>query len=143
MGRHVNDAAAGRSGLAPGAARPRARVAMLAEGTYPFVTGGVSTWCDQIIRGMPEHDFEIVAVVATAGHPLAWTLPGNVVGVSSVPLWGFVPEERLPRGADRHEFLDALRPFVRAVLEPDLDDASPSASWGSSSSRSGTRSPPP
>ena len=96
---------------------------MMAEGTYPFVTGGVSTWCDQIIRGMPEHDFEVVAVVATAGHPIAWTLPDNVVAVSSVPLWGFVREERLPRGADRHEFLEVLRPFVRSLLEPDLEDS--------------------
>ena len=113
MGRHVDDAAAGR----------RARVAMLAEGTYPYVTGGVSTWCDQIIRGMPEYDFEIVAVVATAGRPLAWTLPDNVVGVSSAALWGFVPEDKPPRGDDRSAFLDALRPFVQSILEPHLDDA--------------------
>ena len=126
MGRHVDDAASGRPGLAPwaaGTAGRRARVAMLAEGTYPYVTGGVSTWCDQIIRGMPEYDFEVVAVVATAGRPLAWTLPDNVVGVSSAALWGFVPEDKPPRGDDRSAFLDALRPFVQSILEPHLDDA--------------------
>ena len=126
MGRHGGDAAAGRPGLAPwaaGTAGRRARVAMLAEGTYPYVTGGVSTWCDQIIRGMPEYDFEIVAVVASAGRPLAWTLPDNVVGVSSAALWGFVPEDKPPRGDDRSAFLDALRPFVQSILEPHLDDA--------------------
>ena len=41
------------------------RIALVAEGCYPFVTGGVSTWCDQLIRGLPDHDFEVVALTAT------------------------------------------------------------------------------
>ena len=32
------------------------RVALVSEGTYPFAMGGVSTWCDQLIRGLPEVD---------------------------------------------------------------------------------------
>ena len=41
------------------------RIALVTEGTYPTRTGGVSTWCDQMVREMPEHDWTVVALTAT------------------------------------------------------------------------------
>ena len=35
-------------------------VMLLLEGTFPFVTGGVSSWVNQIIRGFPELRFGAV-----------------------------------------------------------------------------------
>jgi glycosyltransferase involved in cell wall biosynthesis len=32
-------------------------VALINEGTYPYVSGGVSAWCDKLVRGLPEHPF--------------------------------------------------------------------------------------
>jgi polysaccharide biosynthesis protein PelF len=67
------------------------KIAMMTEGTYPYGFGGVSVWCDQLIRGMPEHDFRVVAIVGTeAEHPV-WSLPHNVTSLSAVPLWGAAP----------------------------------------------------
>ena len=40
-------------------------VALIGEGTYPHQFGGVSVWCDQLVRGMPDYDFLLVALVAT------------------------------------------------------------------------------
>jgi hypothetical protein len=42
------------------------RITMVTEGTYPHAYGGVSVWCDQLLRGMPEHEF---------AEPSGW--PGN------------------------------------------------------------------
>jgi polysaccharide biosynthesis protein PelF len=100
----------------------RPRVAMLTEGTYPFVRGGVSTWCDQLVRGLSEEDFEIVAVVAAPGSPTVWDLPDNVVAVTSVALWGFVAEERSPHGERLRQFRAALEPFLASLLDPTIDD---------------------
>ena len=36
------------------------KVALIAEGTYPHQLGGVSVWCDQLVRGMPDHTFVLV-----------------------------------------------------------------------------------
>lgn len=36
-----------------------ADIALLLEGTYPYVRGGVSSWVHQIISGMPERTFSI------------------------------------------------------------------------------------
>jgi polysaccharide biosynthesis protein PelF len=67
------------------------QVALIGEGTYPHQFGGVSVWCDQIVRGMPQHDFRLVALVATGAEPVQWSLPGNVRSVATVPLWGRPP----------------------------------------------------
>jgi glycosyltransferase involved in cell wall biosynthesis len=64
------------------------KVAMMTEGTYPFGFGGVSVWCDQIIRGMPGYDFRLVAIVATDAEQVVWSLPDNVSSMVKVLLWG-------------------------------------------------------
>lgn len=42
---------------------PRSRkvdIMLLLEGTFPYVSGGVSSWVNQIIRGFPQYDFGAV-----------------------------------------------------------------------------------
>ena len=70
------------------------KVALLTEGTYPFHAGGVSVWCDQLVRGLPEHQFHVVAVTSDAALALATRLPRNVVQVTRVPVWGSAPPQR-------------------------------------------------
>ena len=67
------------------------RIAMVTEGTYPVSMGGVSTWCDQLITGMPEHQFEVTAIVATGRERDAWKAPPNLAVVRRVPMWGAWP----------------------------------------------------
>jgi glycosyltransferase involved in cell wall biosynthesis len=64
------------------------KIALTAEGTYPHQFGGVSVWCDQLVRGLPEYDFALIALVATGAEPVRWELPPNVAGLSVLPLWG-------------------------------------------------------
>jgi len=37
-----------------------ADIALLLEGTFPYVSGGVSSWVNQIIRAYPEYRFALV-----------------------------------------------------------------------------------
>jgi glycosyltransferase involved in cell wall biosynthesis len=62
-------------------------VLLLTEGTYPFVDGGVSTWCNQIIGGMPDVRFTVLAVTGDVGARRLYDLPPNA-DVRQVPLWG-------------------------------------------------------
>ena len=64
------------------------KVALTAEGTYPHQLGGVSVWTDQLIRGMPDHEFLVVALVATGKEPVRWALPENVSAMDTIALWG-------------------------------------------------------
>jgi glycosyltransferase involved in cell wall biosynthesis len=102
----------------PGAAR----VTLLTEGTYPHSHGGVSVWCDQLVTGMPDVDFDVVAVTGTGREALAWELPGNVRAPLSVPLWGPAPPGRPPRGSRRRRLMAAYEQFLTALLDPGAED---------------------
>ncbi|MFC7484094.1 DUF3492 domain-containing protein [Luedemannella flava] len=49
------------------------KITMVTEGTYPQAFGGVSVWCDQIVRGLPEHHFDIAGICITGLEKPAWT----------------------------------------------------------------------
>src|SRR5262245_40499697 len=67
------------------------RIALVSEGTYPFAIGGVSTWCDQLIRGLPEHRWTMVALSVDGTDSPLWTTPENLDGVQRIPVWGPAP----------------------------------------------------
>ncbi|MFD8143064.1 GT4 family glycosyltransferase PelF [Streptomyces sp. NPDC059708] len=106
-----------------GARRPDApHVTLLTEGTYPHSHGGVSVWCDQLVQGMPDIDFDVIAVTGTGRESLAWDLPGHVLGVRSVPMWGAPPEGRAPRGRGHRRLSGAYERFLTALLDPSAED---------------------
>lgn len=86
-------------------------VSLITEGTYPFHDGGVSVWCDQLVRGMAPHRFQLHAITTTGVERPAWDLPDNVTSLRHVPLWGPT--------AIRHS-ARKLDPRIRATLEPFL-----------------------
>ena len=61
-------------------ARP-ADVALLLEGTYPFVRGGVSTWVHKLIEALPETTFSLVFIGGRRSDHgrAAYAFPPNVV----------------------------------------------------------------
>jgi polysaccharide biosynthesis protein PelF len=73
------------------------RVLLTTEGTYPYVSGGVSTWALSLIKGLAHHEFAVAAVIANPPGAMALALPPNAA-VLPVPLWGLeLVEEYLPR----------------------------------------------
>lgn len=67
-----------------------ADIALLLEGTFPYVSGGVSSWINQMIRAYPEYRF---AIVFLGSRPqdygdIKYTLPENVVHVEAHYLHG-------------------------------------------------------
>ncbi|MEZ5728654.1 MAG: GT4 family glycosyltransferase PelF [Burkholderiaceae bacterium] len=56
-------------------------VMLLLEGTFPYVSGGVSSWVNQIIRGFPELRFGAVFVGSTPDDygEMRYELPENLV----------------------------------------------------------------
>ena len=63
-------------------------VCLVTEGTYPHYKGGVSTWCDMLVRGLPEVRFVLMSLVADPSARPVFELPANVVRLITVPLWG-------------------------------------------------------
>ncbi|MEU9154692.1 GT4 family glycosyltransferase PelF [Streptomyces sp. NPDC048417] len=118
------------------------RVTLLTEGTYPHSHGGVSVWCDQLVQGMTDIDFDIVAVTGTGREPVVWDLPAHVSNVRSVPMWGDPPAGRAPRGRARRELADAYGRFLTALLDPGAEDGFPPALYAmAEAAADGTLSP--
>jgi polysaccharide biosynthesis protein PelF len=68
--------------LAPGQG---ADIGLLLEGTYPYVSGGVSSWVHEIITGLPELTFGIVFIGSDPKDykPIRYKLPPNLVHVET------------------------------------------------------------
>ncbi|MEU1309805.1 DUF3492 domain-containing protein [Streptomyces cinnamoneus] len=66
------------------------RVGLLSEGGYPYAAGEGGEWCDRLVRGLGQHDFELYALSRSARQEdSGWhALPGNVRRVRAAPLWG-------------------------------------------------------
>ncbi len=62
------------------------RICLLAEGSYPYVVGGVSSWVQMLIQGMPEHEFIIYAIGAEEKERgnFKYKLPSNVLSVKEI-----------------------------------------------------------
>ncbi|MFQ5601210.1 MAG: GT4 family glycosyltransferase PelF, partial [Candidatus Krumholzibacteriia bacterium] len=85
-----------------------ADVCLLLEGTYPYVTGGVSSWVHQLITSLPQFSFSLFYIGASRELDMQprYTLPSNVVSLRRFYLF----DEALPDSGRR------LRGDVRREL---------------------------
>jgi glycosyltransferase involved in cell wall biosynthesis len=71
--------------LAPSitAARAATDVCLVLEGTYPYVSGGVSSWVHDLVRSMPELGFALLHIGPRPGAygPPRYVVPENVTGL--------------------------------------------------------------
>ncbi|CDZ78060.1 Spore coat protein SA [Legionella massiliensis] len=88
-------------------------ILLFAEGTYPFVRGGVSSWIFQLIENLPQYKFGVIFLGAVEGlyKEFLYPIPDNLVHLQIVYL--FFVEERekgIPLKLDsRQEELDQIK----------------------------------
>lgn len=63
-------------------------VCIISEGSYPYITGGVSTWIHQLISGMPEIKFKIVSIMPSHKEILnyRYEIPKNLIEIKTIYL---------------------------------------------------------
>lgn len=63
-------------------------VGIIAEGSYPYVTGGVSGWIHQLITGLPDIYFKVVSIMPSQHEDLKYKydLPDNLLEVKTIYL---------------------------------------------------------
>ena len=59
--------------------KKRLCVCIVLEGSYPYITGGVSAWVHDLIINLPEVDFKLFTISPEANQPLRYKLPVNVI----------------------------------------------------------------
>src|SRR3954451_1980384 len=85
-------------------ATPRARILLTTEGTYPYALGGVSSWCDLLLRGLTEFDWTVLPIIAPHGRAPLYALPEHARQAGPIEVW----TESLPRGRRRRGVRTAL-----------------------------------
>ncbi|MCY9664230.1 GT4 family glycosyltransferase PelF [Paenibacillus alginolyticus] len=111
------------------------KILLTTEGTYPYYQGGVSTWCDLLVRRLPDVDYIIYSVLANPFITQKFSLPDNA-SVVKMPLWGTeepaehlnIPFSQVLRAKLRTDesvikmhFLPIFQDLVEEVVKPRKD----------------------
>ncbi|KAF3467366.1 DUF3492 domain-containing protein [Streptomyces sp. Tu 3180] len=111
------------------------RIGLLTEGGYPYVSGGAGLWCDRLVRGLHQHEFDVYAFSRSeAQEDAGWVpLPPQVGRVRTAPLWaaeddGVVYGRRARRRFTEH--YGELAAVLCAAVDPAAPGAAPDAAPG-------------
>lgn len=100
---------------------PLVRIGLLTEGGYPYATGEARLWCDRLVRGLPQHEFELYALSRSAEQEERGRvpLPSHVTRVRTAPLWAPADDGRSYRRRERRRFAAAFTELVRGICGAD------------------------
>lgn len=95
-----------------------ADIALLLEGTFPYVSGGVSSWVNQVLQAYPEHRFAIVFLGSRREDygDFRYALPPNVVHFEQHFLFDALHSNIQPAPSRGHpDALAKAREFLQAL----------------------------
>ncbi|MGE3624057.1 MAG: GT4 family glycosyltransferase PelF [Bdellovibrionales bacterium] len=106
--------------------KPEADICLILEGTYPYVSGGVSSWTHELIKMHPDLTFTLVALVSpNAPTNKVYELPPNVVNLKTLRLQNLPEGKRLSPSDEKALFVKleaALRKLQSRATISDLAD---------------------
>lgn len=117
-------------------------VLMTTEGTYPYGAGGVSTWCDALLRNTPDVRYVLLPIMMNPHIEARFDPPSNVQRIIDVPLWGieepsefaletpFAALYEKKRRTTEDEIEDGFLPRFRALLDCVNSGGSDPAAFG-------------
>ncbi|MEV6586836.1 DUF3492 domain-containing protein [Streptomyces acidicola] len=93
------------------------RIGLLTEGGYPYVSGDARLWCDRLVRGLGQHEFDIYALSRSEQQEdEGWIpLPPQVSRVRTAPLWSAEADGVVYGRRARRRFAEAYGELVAAV----------------------------
>ncbi|MEH0549762.1 DUF3492 domain-containing protein [Streptomyces sp. B21-101] len=101
------------------------RIGLLTEGGYPYVSGDAGLWCDRLVRGLGQHQFEVYALSRTEDQEGAgWVaLPPQVSRVRTAPMWTAQDDGVVHGRRARRRFAESYGELAAALCEADPSDA--------------------
>src|SRR5690606_20769082 len=96
----------------------RMRICLIAEGAYPYVTGGVSSWIQSLVTGMPEHEFVLYAIGAEEElrGKFKYRIPDNLVEIREVFLDAYQREENKARKSKAYALTSGEKAALISLL---------------------------
>ena len=102
------------------------RIGLLTEGGYPYVSGDARLWCDRLVRGLEQHEFDIYALSRSERQEdEGWVqLPPQVGRVITAPLWTAADDGVVYGRRARRRFAESYGELAAALSEGGVGDAS-------------------
>ncbi|MFF0427335.1 glycosyltransferase [Streptomyces sp. NPDC004520] len=114
------------------------RIGLLAEGGYPYATGESGRWCERLVRGLGQHQFDLYALGRT-GTPLPLPPNARVAGTAS-ERQGPGEHRTSRRAYGRHERRRFIEAYHRLATGLCAEDDEPSHGDGPETSSTGAPS---
>lgn len=90
---------------------------MTTEGTYPYAAGGVSTWCDALLRNTPDVNYTLLPIMMNPHMEARFDPPVNVQTIINVPLWGTEEPSEFDTGGSFAELYERKRRTTDDAIE--------------------------
>lgn len=100
------------------------KVCLIVEGAYPYVTGGVSSWMQSLMKSMPDVEFVVQSIAATRDSAMTfkYEIPSNVSEIQEVYL---LDDDYINPGTQKRVKLtkEEYQAFEKLIFkeEPDWD----------------------
>ncbi|MEU3887306.1 DUF3492 domain-containing protein [Streptomyces sp. NPDC029041] len=108
------------------------RIGLLTEGGYPYVSGDARLWCDRLVRGLAQHEFDVYALSRSEHQEdEGWVpLSPNVHRVRTAPLWMAEDDEATLGRRARRRFTECFGELAAVVCEGPGAGSAPSPAGG-------------
>ncbi|MGW3138360.1 DUF3492 domain-containing protein [Streptomyces sp. NPDC001139] len=96
------------------------RIGLLTEGGYPYVSGDARLWCDRLVRGLGQHEFDVYALSSSRSQEdEGWIpLPPHVGRVRTAPLWSAEDDGVVYGRRARRRFAECYGELAAALCTP-------------------------
>ncbi|HYK02096.1 MAG TPA: GT4 family glycosyltransferase PelF [Thermoanaerobaculia bacterium] len=95
-------------------------VLLTTEGTYPYAAGGVSTWCDALLRNTPDVRYTLLPIMMNPHIEARFDPPANVRSIINVPLWGIEEPSEFALGTTFAALYERKRGTTDARIEAEF-----------------------
>lgn len=98
------------------------RICIVAEGSYPYVMGGVSSWIQMLVKEMPEHEFIIYTIGAYEKDKgkFKYDIPQNVIKIKETFLDLYLKEKG--EGNKRYNITSEERRALKGLMAGEGED---------------------
>ncbi|MFF3499076.1 DUF3492 domain-containing protein [Streptomyces sp. NPDC003247] len=102
------------------------RIGLLTEGGYPYLSGDAGLWCDRLVRGLRQHEFDLYALSRSERQEATGRvgLPPNVGRVHTAPLWRARNDGAAHGRRARRRFTECYGELVTVLCQGSPVDAS-------------------
>lgn len=93
----------------------QADICLILEGSYPYVSGGVSSWAQDLIQMQPHLNFHLLVLLAPdSERKLNYTLPDNVTGMTEITLQR--PGKGLAKVSNSQFIIQQIEPALSSLM---------------------------